>query len=117
MLQNPYRVPAPRAVARPHSRAARLLTALGATLAIGAVVSSNAACGQPVTPADVTKIALDVAQYGCIIANADLPNVPAIETACQLDQTLAPAIQAVLSDFGTAAAKRAASAMATKKCQ
>jgi hypothetical protein len=102
---------------RPRRITRGLFTGAFLALVLGAVAGSSSACVGPLSPANVTKVALDVAQYACIIANADLPNVPAVETACQLDQTLGPAIEAVLADFGKASDKRVAAQLAARNCK
>lgn len=57
----------------------------------------------------VVKTVLDVLDYVCITANADLPNASSIAVACHLEKDLEPAIVEVVKDFTAKRATYAAS--------
>jgi hypothetical protein len=90
----------------------RLVCASG----LAGVIYASTGCAQPVTPTQVVKTVLDVAQYACIIANADLPSSSAVIATCNVDQTLTPVVEAILSNFGKAKREALAKAMAAGHC-
>lgn len=53
------------------------------------------------------KTAIDVASYGCMLANMDLP-IPALLQACQIEQDLAPAVKHAIDDMKAQRTKYAA---------
>lgn len=74
-----------------------------ATAFCGMVAAGCLTVGQKQTANTV----LDVANYGCIVAQATFP-IPAIQLACGIADDLIPAIRAVLDDLAKHDAARAA---------
>lgn len=98
---HPYRTPAPRPNDSDTSRlvrgARRHIVGMSLMTLAAFAVTMTASC----TPGEkqVVKTALDVTQYLCVIANAELPDASSIATACQIDESLVPAIKQAVDDF------------------
>ncbi len=84
------------------------------TLGVGAGPVAAVGC----TPGQKQAIntGLDVLQFGCIIANADLADEKAVATACQLADTFLPSIKQAVTDYKAKRAAYAASKMSAAHC-
>lgn len=97
-----------------HSKANPVFAALLFSFAC-AGIAATPVVEEGCTPAEtqaVVRDVLNVADYACITANADLPNAAAIAVACNIEKVLEPVIARVVADFTAKRAKYAALACA-----
>jgi len=81
----------------------------------GVVIMLAAAMGACTSPQQAIKTAIDVADYACIIAHADLPDSTAVDAACNINAELDPIVKVLLQDL--AMRNNAAAAVKAANCK